>query len=188
MTEEGEKKDEIKAVKRQITKVFSKGTTSGAAELALEDLDEEQGDQKRVALFESRYILFFIRSASDGNESTAQSSLDEAEGHIGFIFFDISMLKVFTGVIDAASTFNQLEQFKSLLMQTKPAEIVTIYAEKSKQTIKIIKSLPVQPILSYVTQEKIFILPQTIALLQEAFSDEKINKFTKPELLALALA
>ena len=44
MTEEGEKKDEIKAVKRQITKVFSKGTTSGAAELALEDLDEEQGD------------------------------------------------------------------------------------------------------------------------------------------------
>lgn len=36
------------------------------------------------------------------------------------------MLKVFTGVIDATTTFNQLAQFKALLIQTKPAEIVTI--------------------------------------------------------------
>ena len=55
-----------------------------------------------------------------------------AENVLGFLFFDISMLQVFTGIIDAPTKFRQLEQFKSLLMTTKPAEIVTIFAEKSQ--------------------------------------------------------
>ena len=52
----------------------------------------------------------------------------------------------------------------------------------------MIRNLPIQPLLSYISEEKIEISPQTIAILQEGLSDDKINKFSKPELLALALA
>lgn len=52
---EAANRDQIKAVRRIITKVLTKGTCSGSADFALQDCDkEEEQDQKRVDLFESR--------------------------------------------------------------------------------------------------------------------------------------
>ena len=63
-------------------------------------VDEDQIEEKKVTLFESRYILFFIRASMTEEERQERnlnaekvpSAETEAYGRIGFIFFDISML------------------------------------------------------------------------------------------------
>ena len=65
----GEGKDEIKAVKRQITNVYTKGTCSNATELTMNEIEQKEEDaeetgEKRIALFESKiYSLFFCMSS-----------------------------------------------------------------------------------------------------------------------------
>lgn len=112
-----EKKDEIKAVKRKITNIYTRGTTAKFSEQRLHDIEKiknedggveeqeeanEEENPQRTALFESRYILFFIRASLSLEEMEEKlrnnltyippTAEHESGGVLGFLFFDISML------------------------------------------------------------------------------------------------
>jgi hypothetical protein len=122
-------RDDIKAVKRQITQVFTKGTHNAANNDRIYD-DE---DIRRPPMNDNRHILFFIRVYSFQGQSIEQdpNNPQAINSHIGFLFFDIALLKVYTGLIKGTSKIDQIDRFKSLLMHVKPVECVTIFAEKA---------------------------------------------------------
>ena len=82
---------------------------------------------------DNRHILFFIRVYSfQGQNIECEPNNPQAiSSHIGFLFFDIALLKVYTGLIKGTSKIDQIDRFKSLLMHVKPVECVTIFAEKA---------------------------------------------------------
>lgn len=76
------------------------------------------------------------------------------ELEIGFTFFDISILEFYVGniKIEKGSRFEELiSKFKSLIVQLKPIECVTLHAESSKQSVKLLKTLNQAPLISYLT-------------------------------------
>ena len=82
-------KDDIKAVKRTITNIYTKGTCSGVSEICLNDInkapnqtdkeDEQEAEQndQRESLFESRYILFFIRATNNFDSKVDSPATNE---------------------------------------------------------------------------------------------------------------
>lgn len=138
---------------------------------------------------DNRHILFFIRVYSFQGQSIEQdpNNPQAINSHIGFLFFDIALLKVYTGLIKGTSKIDQIDRFKSLLMHVKPVECVTIFAEKAHQTIQILKNMPVKPQLSYMTQDDIYDKNETVIKLWEHFEKQDISHLCEGQLLALGL-
>jgi hypothetical protein len=224
-------------VRRHITQVFTKGTCNlvdlqTASECGVNSTagPENEIPEEPERSSSDRNILFFIRCSGEYREmatkkeqsplfkddSACDSALSPAKGRtvscqtdLGFVFFDISILKMYSGVIKSGSSSLvgsrsnadralQLQQFNTLLLQVKPIEIVTLYAEKSLPTLALLKNLPSQPQLSFLTQETIYNFDITKNYIEQQFRTvldgelpsflEGDHRWSKPEVLAFGLA
>jgi hypothetical protein len=76
--------------------------------------------------FDNRFVLVYVRNPSNTG--------------IGFTFFDLTILKFYTGSIKS-KRHNLMNKFRTLLMQVRPLECVALHSELSKDTAKVIKNI-----------------------------------------------
>jgi len=86
--------------------------------------------------FESRYLLVFLRQ----------------DDEIGFFFFDIGILDFYGGTLKGRDLTSQ---FKTLVLQTRPVEVVTVHTESKEDTIRILKHSVVPPVFTFLPREDI---------------------------------
>jgi DNA mismatch repair ATPase MutS len=65
-----------------------------------------------------------------------------------------------------------MHKFRTLLMQVRPLECVSLHAELSKDTAKVIKGIQFGPTLSYLTQSNLPNVTETKNMLNDYFSAE----------------
>jgi DNA mismatch repair ATPase MutS len=76
--------------------------------------------------FDNRFVLVYVRNAANTS--------------IGFTFFDLTILKFYSGSIKSKK-MNLMHKFRTLLMQVRPLECVALHSELQKDTAKLIKGI-----------------------------------------------
>jgi len=154
---------EWKACRREVLGIYTKGTFNpGMVEPKQtppkrgkhkKTLEDEQNDQN----FDNRYVLVFVRN--------------EQNTMIGFTFFDITILKFYTGSLKSRRQ-NLFSKFKTLLMQVRPLECVALHQESSKETVKIIRNLSFSPMVQYMTQSNLPTYADTEQMITKYFTND----------------
>ena len=134
-----------KACRREIVGIYTKGTFNpGIVEMqhqtpekkrgkkSKQDLVKEEIEQIHEQSFDNRFVLVYVRN--------------DANTKIGFTFFDLTILKFYTGSISSKKQ-NLMHKFKTLLMQVRPLECVTLHSESSKESVKILRNIQFSPMV-----------------------------------------
>lgn len=116
-------RNEIRAVRREVTQIFTKGTHFNmTAEGSAQD-------------FDTKYVLSFYQKP----ETT----------EFGFCYFDMSTLKFYVGSFEDDFT---LKRFRTLTLQTRPMEALCLSTvPKKDQTISILQNSTVPPSVTFIS-------------------------------------
>ena len=104
--------EEVKACKREIVGYYTRGTFKPALVVGSEKRDDTPKVQNDG--FDNRFVLIYVRNSTN----TA----------IGFTFFDLTILKFYSGSIKSMKQ-NLMHKFRTLLMQVRPLECVALHSE-----------------------------------------------------------
>ena len=151
---------DVKAVRRAITNVYSKGTFNPAAQ---NDIQLDIGKSRGVCKHKLKYDDVMQDNEAVENRAFIERTEDLRESFddryilvycrkgpkIGFVFYDISILHFYTGCFTDPKT--QVSDFRTLVQTLKPVEVVTLYLENSKELVKMMKNMTQRPILTYMT-------------------------------------
>ena len=74
-----------------------------------------------------------------------------------------------------------LAEFRTLVQTLKPVEVVTLYAENSKEYVKLLRSLTQKPIISYMTADKLPGVPETDQLAKHYAENNSSNESLYPD-------
>ena len=119
----------IKAVKREVSQIFTKGTHFKM----ISDPKNLIGNE-----YDTKYVLAYYN----------------VETRFGYCYFDMSTLKFYLGTFDDDFT---LKQFRTLIMQTRPVEFICTSGTndpiniKGQETIRILGNTPCPPASTFIS-------------------------------------
>ena len=123
-----EKKNVVKAIKREVVQIFSKGT----------HFKFEVDQKDLLGDYDTKHVLSFY----------------QRDTSFGYCYFDMSTLRFQLGAFKDDFT---LKQFRTLVMQTRPVEFVCTSGAaehtniKGQETLKILRNSPCPPAQSTVS-------------------------------------
>ena len=88
-------------MQRIITKIYTKGTCVNVSAVT-PPIDHDEKAKKPMIHLDSHFIFFFVRAALPDNPNQGGRGANSetiADDCLGFLFFDISILKVTSGVL-----------------------------------------------------------------------------------------
>ena len=124
--------DQVKAVKREVAQIFTKGTHF--------KLDFDQ--KKVLGDYDTKHVLSFYQSST----------------RFGYCYFDMSTLKFCVGQFEDDFT---LKQFRTLVMQTKPVEFICTSGAadhtniRGQEVLKILLNSPCPPTQTQLSYKEV---------------------------------
>ena len=98
-SETNEEWSDVKACKREIVGIYTRGTFNPALVQNGENMNDTNANFDEG--FDNRFVLIYVRNAANTS--------------IGFTFFDLTILKFYTGSIKSKK-MNLMHKFRTLLM------------------------------------------------------------------------